>query len=193
MKQLFTHYSGFITRRPILANSITSAILFGSGDLLAQWFFINEKYDYRRTLRNMIYGGLVFSPFATVFYRFLNNKLSFPFKNSIPRQLIHFANTLTRVSVDQLIWAPIGIPLYFTAVSLMEFKSFESIKLKLSDSYWETLVNNWKVWPLFQTVNFLIVPLQYRLLCVNIISILWNCYLSWENVKANKHLEIISN
>ena len=37
---------------------------------------------------------------------------------------------------------------------------------------------NWVVWPVLQTINMSVVPLQYRLLYVNVASLFWSAYLS---------------
>ncbi|KAG9980650.1 hypothetical protein KCU78_g21604, partial [Aureobasidium melanogenum] len=40
---------------------------------------------------------------------------------------------------------------------------------------------NWMLWPFVQAVNFKFVPLQHRVLVVNVVSLGWNCYLSYLN------------
>ena len=42
---------------------------------------------------------------------------------------------------------------------------------KITSAYADTLRANWMVWPLVQTVNFKFVPLEGRLLFVNVISL----------------------
>lgn len=52
---------------------------------------------------------------------------------------------------------------------------------KLEQSYWAGLKANWAVWPAVQAINFTLVPLQHRVLVVNIVSLGWNCFLSYLN------------
>ena len=48
-------------------------------------------------------------------------------------------------------------------------------KEKLSATYWEALKKNWMVWPAVQAVNFKFVPLEHRVLVVNVVSLgEWN-------------------
>ena len=48
-------------------------------------------------------------------------------------------------------------------------------KEKLSGTYWEALKKNWMVWPAVQAVNFKFVPLEHRVLVVNVVSLgEWN-------------------
>lgn len=56
-----------------------------------------------------------------------------------------------------------------------------SPKDKLESTYWTALTKNWMVWPFVQAINFTIVPLHHRVLVVNVISLGWNCYLSFLN------------
>lgn len=88
------------------------------------------------------------------------------------------ANTIARVAIDQGIFAPfIGIPLYYSAMTAMEGGDGEAMKKKIKDNWWSTLTTNWMVWPGIQALNFGFVPVQLRLLVVNVVSIGWNCYL----------------
>lgn len=49
------------------------------------------------------------------------------------------------------------------------------------------LTANWKVWPLIQSVNFGLVPLQYRLPFQQTCGIAWSTYLSLLNHKYVYH------
>ena len=42
---------------------------------------------------------------------------------------------------------------------------------KLRGTYWEALKKNWMVWPAVQAVNFRFVPLEHRVLVVNVVSL----------------------
>ena len=56
-----------------------------------------------------------------------------------------------------------------------------SVGDKLDRNYSNALTTNYMVWPFVQAVNFKVVPLEHRVLFVNVISIGWNCYLSYLN------------
>lgn len=156
----------------MLRNCLTTGALCATGDVLSQLLDSSQTYNPASTLRNGAYGLCVFGPIGHRLYPALN--MINPFKSSK-------ANTITRVAVDQLVWSPIGVALYLSAISVMENRPFKDIKTKLNHVYWNVLITNWQVWPLFQFVNFTLIPVQNRLLAVNIASIGWNCYLSWKN------------
>lgn len=63
-------------------------------------------------------------------------------------------------------------------MALLEGTSAEE---KLRTTYWPALSRNWMIWPAVQFVNFKYVPLDMRVLVVNIVSLGWNCYLSYLN------------
>ena len=88
-------------------------------------------------------------------------------------------------------------------------------KQALQDKYLTAVKKNWMVWPAVQFTNFKYVPLEHRVLVVNIVSLGelsmvifavmvradfvtgWNCYLSYLNSSssgehANVSLEYVS-
>ena len=54
----------------------------------------------------------------------------------------------------------------------------------------QILVTNWMVWGPFQILNFTLIPLQHRLLCANLVALVWNTYLA---SKANSQLDSIGS
>ena len=53
-------------------------------------------------------------------------------------------------------------------------------KDKLKSTYGTALTKNWMVWPAVQAINFKLVPLEHRVLVVNIVSL----GKSWPEVKV---------
>ena len=73
--------------------------------------------------------------------------------------------------------------LLFQCVRDTCWKTPHEIKEMLQEHYVQTLITNYKIWPLAQTLNFTFVPIQHRVGFVQIVAIFWNAYLSW---MANK-------
>ncbi|AMD21707.1 HFL149Wp [Eremothecium sinecaudum] len=177
MNPIFRFYSQSLKTHPRLTNGLSGGILFGLGDIIAQYMEKTDApYDPVRTLRPFVYGALFVSVIGVKWYRFLNNSVRI---NGKPAD--HWMNTAARVACDQLLFAPVGIPFYFLSMAILEGGTPEQIRQKLADKWWPTLVTNWYIWPLFQTFNFTIVPVHYRLLTVNTLSIFWNTFLSYTN------------
>jgi protein Mpv17 len=82
------------------------------------------------------------------------------------------------VALDQGVFAPTFIGIFLSSMALMEGGKPSD---KLSKSYFPALKANYMIWPWVQLVNFKVVPLEHRLLFVNVIAIGWNCYLSYLN------------
>jgi protein Mpv17 len=92
-------------------------------------------------------------------------------------------DALKKVAMDQTFFAPCIIATFFGTTGLLFGKTPEEIKSKFRNQYFKTLLTNYYIWPVIQTINFTFVPLQHRAFVVNFVAIFWNTYLSWA---ANK-------
>ncbi|GJN89161.1 hypothetical protein Rhopal_002135-T1 [Rhodotorula paludigena] len=176
MSALLRAYNSALIRRPYATGAASAAVLFGTGDILAQQGIEKRgsNHDYLRTLRLAGYGGLVFAPIVTRVYGGLERIV---FQSKV-------ATTAARVAVDQLLLTPVMLTVFFTTQSLLEMKGFGEAKRRMQSSWWPTLKTNWSVWAPVQVANFSIVPAHLRLLTVNVVSLFWNAYLSYANAQA---------
>jgi protein Mpv17 len=173
-------YQARLAARPLLTQAVTTSILFGVGDIVAQQAVEKrglEKHEIARTGRMLLYGGVIFGPCAATWFKILQRRVNLPSAN---------ATILARVACDQGLFAPTFIGIFLSSMAILEGSSPSE---KLSRSYGEALRTNYMIWPFVQLVNFKLVPLEHRLLFVNGISIGWNCYLSYLNSQSEKKLE----
>ncbi|QIW97581.1 hypothetical protein AMS68_003099 [Peltaster fructicola] len=143
------------------------------GDTMAQQLVERKgfaNHELGRTGRMALYGGAVFGPAATTWFGFLQRRIRIP---SSPNLEI-----LARVGADQCIFASANLFVFLSSMAIMEGSD---PKQKLESTYWNALQKNWMVWPVVQFTNFKFVPLEHRVLVVNVISLGWNCYLSFLN------------
>ncbi|KAL4924709.1 Mpv17/PMP22 family protein [Aspergillus undulatus] len=165
-------YQSKLAKQPILTASVTSAVLFGAGDTLAQQAVDRrglEKHDFARTGRMALYGGAVFGPAATTWFAFLQRNIVLKSNK---------ATILARVAADQCLFAPVQLTCFLSSMAIMEgVDPVEKWKTTFPPSFKANLA----VWPLVQGVNFAFVPLDLRVLVVNVISLGWNCFLSMMN------------
>lgn len=130
----------------------------------------------------------MFAPIGTKWYPFLS-KLKYPASAASSSPVGSTSNTikstLLRVGVDQIGFSPVGISLYFVVMGLMQAKSWDEIQSNWHQNFVPTLLVNWTVWPTFQAINFNLIPVGYRLMAVNIVSIGWNAFLSYKYSKTN--------
>ncbi|MCJ1280387.1 Protein required for ethanol metabolism [Puttea exsequens] len=151
-------------------------VLFATGDVMAQ--HLVEKvptHNYARTGRMALYGGAIFGPAATTWFAFLARRINFPARPTL--------TIAARVLTDQTVFASTNLFCFLSSMALMEGGDPRD---KLRSSYFTALEKNWMVWPAVQAINFRFVPLEHRVLVVNVVSLGWNCYLSYVNSQAGK-------
>lgn len=123
---------------------------------------------------------VVFGPVATKWFQFLQNRISL----STP------SGTLAaRVAADQLVCAPTMIGVFLSSMSLLEGNDPRE---KLQRMYWEALRTNWTIWPILQGVNLYLVPLQFRVLTVNVLNIGMFHWVVVECVLIVPRMELLS-
>ena len=115
---------------------------------------------------------VVFGPAATQWYKLL---AKIKLQNS-------YVTTAARVLADQSIFATTNLLVFLSSMAWLEGTS---PRAKLESTYVEAYKKNCMVWPAVQAVNFTYVPLHHRVLVVNIVSLGWNCYLSYVNSRGS--------
>ena len=66
----------------------------------------------------------------------------------------------------------------------MAYMEGASVRKRLADAWWPVFRTNLFLWPWVQMANFGLVPLEHRVLVVNVVALGWNCYLSYMNSKG---------
>ena len=150
-------------------------ILIGIGDCCSQQIVERRgrKHDFTRTFGMMSIGFFIIGPTMRYWYIFLDSTIKG--KRTI--------DAMKKVAMDQTIFAPCIIATFFTTTGLLFGKTQAEIESKFRNQYLKTLLTNYYIWPVIQTINFNFVPLQHRVFVVNFVAIFWNTYLSWA---ANK-------
>lgn len=102
---------------------------------------------------------------------------------------LHYLGTLKRVLIDQLIFSPIFLGIFFVYNHFTENGRISGVSKRFKNGYLSTLIANYKLWPAVQCINFYLVPLNYQLLFLNVIAIGWTAFLSNANQKASDEME----
>nr|XP_023908606.1 protein sym-1-like [Quercus suber] len=174
-------YQAKAASRPILTGSVTSAVLFATGDTMAQQLVERKgvsNQDWGRAGRMALYGGAVFGPAATMWFGFLQRRVRIPGSPNL--------EILARVGLDQCVFASTNLFVFLSSMAIMEGSDPQK---KLESTYFNALQKNWMVWPVVQFTNFKFVPLDQRVLVVNVVSLAWNCYLSFLNSQGSPGIE----
>ena len=155
--------------------------MVGLGDCCAQQIVEKrgKQHDVRRTIGMSSIGLFVIGPMMRYWYIFLDRAV----KGAAT------SDALKKMVIDQTVFAPTIIAVFFTTTGLLFGKSFSDIELKFRHQYFETMKTNYMIWPFVQIVNFNFVPLQHRVFVVNFIAIFWNTYLSWATNKHEDNIE----
>lgn len=193
MRSFRVFYDDCLRRQPLLTKCVTSAVLFGVGDRLAQHLEGRQALQadredqslastaddrgsiddangssYVRTTRMMTWGGLGFAPIAHTWYNFIERLAP----GSTPRAVV------AKIAMDQIFFAPAISTTFFTATQSLEGKSLGEALAVAREKVPPTLKVNYMVWPLVHLFTFKFVPLQYRILYINFVSIGWSTFLS---------------
>ncbi|EPS95831.1 hypothetical protein FOMPIDRAFT_1131728, partial [Fomitopsis schrenkii] len=164
-----------LVTRPMLTRSATSMSMFALGDIMAQQFVEKKgtQHDFVRTGRGALYGATVFGPAYTTWLRWLN---SLKFSSRL-------REVACKVCLDQFVYAPTIIAVYFTSMTFMEGKSAADAQERLRTAYPPAILRSCSIFVPAQALSFSLVPAQYRFFVVTTISPFWNTYLSAMNAR----------
>jgi len=176
MAAFIRSYNSALLHRPLRTQIVTSLVLFGGGDVIAQQVIEKKgkQHEWARTARLAGYGGFVFAPLGTRWFKTLD---FIQLKN---RGL----TTFLKLSIDQLVAAPTMLAFFFTTMNYLEGNDLKQAEERLREKWGPTLYKNWIVFIPLQAINFGLVPSHLRLLVINGASLFWNSYLSYANASS---------
>lgn len=179
---LWSQYNELLEENPIMVKSMTSLFGFMIGDICAQ-SICGIVYDPMRTARLTLFGIVMDGPVGHWWYMLLD-------KHVMPDDPKSVKAIISKMVLDQLIWAPMFSCVFFTFVRTLEGHP-EAALATIQSELVATIVANYAVWPLAHIINFRFVPSQQRILYINFVQILWTCYLS--NLAANGHAHMFQH
>lgn len=131
--------------------------------------------DWRRTGQVAVTGFVFTGPIAHTWYQILESVVT------IKHRALGVA---VRLLLDAFVFSPIAVGGYFCVRTLLESPPevvMERLSLKLSLKYWGAVQASWTFWPAVNVINFSLVPVPFRVLYNNGLSIFWNTYLTHLN------------
>lgn len=176
--RLWRGYNQSLSTSPVMTKSLTAMAACGLGDCIAQ-ISTNKAptldrrlagVDALRTARLALFGLLWTGPSGHVFYGVLDKI----FKSQSLGPLAAIAG---KVGVDQLVYSPICMMVFFTWVNvacLTPAKAPQEISQKLIPS----ITMSWLLWTPAMVVNMALVPANLRMLYINVVSLVWTNILS---------------
>ncbi|RWS11622.1 mpv17-like protein 2 [Dinothrombium tinctorium] len=160
-----------------------------AGDCIQQEFSIlsdkmegkaNEGYVWLRTA-HMSAAGLTTGVVTHYWYIYLDKWLGSK----------RCLRTITKkVLLDQILFSPVNISVYFITLGICERSNISKIKDELIEKGFENIyVAEWLIWPPSQFINFYVIPLKYRILFDNIISLGFDIYSPYVKYKTQLRKE----
>lgn len=178
----WTHYTEALEKKPILTKSITAGVLSFIADAICQKGFgntpnegnkedtkVKKELDFSRIGKFTFLGVALVGPLLHFWYGGL--------ARGIPG--VNLVSTLKRLALDQLLFAPAFIAIFFTSALTLEGKSFNEIMTKLNNEWVHTVQANWSIWTPAQFINFRFIDPKYQVLFSNCVGVVWNIYLSY--------------
>ncbi len=162
-------YMQVLTDFPVATKAVTSATVYTIGDVIAQQTEGTSvaELDRMRVLRSLLAGGIGHGPLSHCWYNVSENF----FQNIL--HLTAWWSFIPKIAVDQLFWGPIWNNTYLLLLGLMKFDSLEQIWSDVKRTTVPLVVSGLKLWPLAHCVTYGLVPVENRLLWVDLVEIVW--------------------
>jgi protein Mpv17 len=96
-----------------------------------------------------------------------------PYRFGIPQTAHPLIPVFASLIFDQTVFATIVNCYYFTMINLLEHQSLQRGIDKIRNNIVDTMLMNWRVWPAAMLLNLWLVPIQFRVLVVNMVSFAW--------------------
>eukprot|EP01031_Cornospumella_fuschlensis_P027096 gene27096-32739_t len=181
---IWQQYNSLLETHPLTTKCITAGVIAAVADVTCQVNFpspeevnkpILERMDWKRTRNFALVNTFLFPPLAHYWYGFLSVKIVGT----------TFLAAVKRVILDQMLFAPILLASFFSAVLVVNGES-DRIPDKLRNDLPTTILTNYTVWIPAQLINFQFVPIPFRVLWANAVGFFWNIYLSYAAVNSTK-------
>ncbi|KXZ53212.1 hypothetical protein GPECTOR_7g1105 [Gonium pectorale] len=89
-----------------------------------------------------------------------------------------FQSVLLKVLIDQLTYGPVCNILFMSFAALvLEGRPVAKVVSKILSDYPGVQLNGWRLWPLAALINYRFVPLQFRVLFINLVALCWTTFL----------------
>lgn len=82
------------------------------------------------------------------------------------------------VALDQGLFAVTVLSGFLGIQSVLSGKSILAARERIKNDLFSVMKVNWMIWIPAQTLNFYVVPFQFRMIFMQVVAFFWNCYLS---------------
>jgi len=133
-------------------------------------------WDSERTMR-MSFWGLTFHPLAIHFWF---NHMERWIGTSPPgaSRVALLSLAWRKVIVDQLMSSPVFLGFFLMYTQITKGKSYEDVKRTVNEDWFTLAKAGWSCWPIAHCFGFALIPVHWRLLYVNFITLGFGTFLS---------------
>lgn len=170
----FHSYSAILDKAPVYTKAVTSATVYTIGDFISQRTEGKEigDLDRGRLVRSLLAGLIGHGPLSHVWY---------DVSEGVFNDIFHWTqwwSFVPKVAIDQILWGPFWNNTYIVLLGLMKLEKPEVIWADIKRTTIPLVVSGLKLWPLAHSITYGIIPVQYRLLWVDLVEIIWVTILS---------------
>ena len=176
MAHLWRAYLHNLHERPAIVKACTSCLTFTTTDVLAQWRERRkapmQRHDLIRTAGNGLFGLLWLGPLNHVFW----GRTIFGLEYWLPGP--SWKMVFSRVAVDQMTVMPINMVAFLAWPHLLRGNIDAAIR-NVRASFYDSATFALRIWPFVHPLSFRYVPLEHRLLVLNVCSLFVFSYATW--------------
>lgn len=183
-------YSRLLTTRPVVVKAMSAALVFSAADALAQLTLERAqaqaktaawRYDAARTGRMALFGLCIAGPGVHSWYWAVERVLG---TGTSARHVV------LKVAADAAIFSPLSIATFFAGMSVLDPTARANAAAHfvgvMQREFAPSLLACWGFWPPFIAISFRFVPVHYRTLYQNVLSVFWNAFLAYRNASSAK-------
>jgi protein Mpv17 len=175
-------YQQMLQTNPVFAKMCISGVVYTLGDWSAQTCegkpFL--EFDRPRMIRSGLVGFCLHGSLSHFYYQAF--EAVFPYTD--------WWAVGIKVAIDQTIWSGIWNSIYYTTLGVLRAESPQTIWRELRATFVPMLTAGWKLWPFAHLITYGVVPVEHRLLWVDMVELVWVTMLSMiSNEKQEKRAE----
>ncbi|CAM1320923.1 PXMP2 (predicted) [Pycnogonum litorale] len=164
---LVDKYQKCLTSAPIITKSITSSVFSCLGNIIAQ-VLAGKKFSWTSARAFAIFGLLMVGPFFHYLHEFL--------VKAVPECSQY--TSLKRIAIDRLIFTPVFLFVSLYTLNLLQ-RTPHSVTVKsIRKNFLKIYYDNFRLLSILQWININFIPLKFRVLFGNFMSLLWSIYLA---------------
>ncbi|GBG61840.1 hypothetical protein CBR_g23796 [Chara braunii] len=168
--RLWRKYVRALRRRPLRTKMLTSGTLMGVSDAMAQKISGTDSIKLWRTALMALYGLLWVGPTGHYWHEVCESFFSKRRDN---------ATVIRKVAVEQLTYGPVqNVSMMIYLGLIIKGKAWNTVVSKIRADLLRVQVAAWKIWPLAALINHKFVPIQLRVLFMNLVALFWSSPLT---------------